>query len=118
MSDLTNHVRGMLEMGTGTDLHGGDYTKAACRAVKDALQHSSLNFVRSLDLDTSQLPIQVTIGVTQPDAVDISAVAACFPMGVVTVNAVAGGLDVPGAQADDFAVIASAAIEVYIPRRA
>ena len=26
----------ILEMGTGTDLYGGDYTKAACRAVRIA----------------------------------------------------------------------------------
>ena len=27
----------ILEMGAGNDLHGGDYTKAALRAVQDAL---------------------------------------------------------------------------------
>ena len=41
----------ILEMGTGNDLHGGDYTKAAVRAVQDALHHSSLSFLRSLGLD-------------------------------------------------------------------
>ena len=30
----------ILEMGSGNDLHGGDYTKAAIRAVQDALHHS------------------------------------------------------------------------------
>ncbi|MBS0552044.1 MAG: Lin0512 family protein, partial [Proteobacteria bacterium] len=25
----------ILEMGAGNDLYGGDYTKAACRAVQD-----------------------------------------------------------------------------------
>ena len=34
--------RVILELGTGNDLHGGDYTKAALRAVQDALHHSSL----------------------------------------------------------------------------
>ena len=28
--------RVILEMGSGNDLHGGDYTKAAVRAVEDA----------------------------------------------------------------------------------
>ncbi len=37
----------ILEMGTGNDLHGGDYTKAAVRAVADALHHSSLTFIRT-----------------------------------------------------------------------
>ena len=117
MSVPNGFVRGMLEMGMGTDLHGGDYSKAACRAAREALQRSSLNFVKALALDTATLPIRVTIGVAQPDAVDTSAVAACFPMGQVEVSVVHGGLDVPGAEADDFAVIASAAIEVYVPQR-
>ena len=33
--------RVILEMGSGTDLHGRDYTKAASRAVQDALRHAS-----------------------------------------------------------------------------
>ena len=40
--------RVILELGTGNDLHGGDYTKAALRAVQDALHHSSLSMIRSL----------------------------------------------------------------------
>ena len=40
----------ILEMGTGNDLYGEDYTKAACRAVQDALHHSSLVLFRSLKL--------------------------------------------------------------------
>ena len=117
MSMPEGFVRGMLEMGMGTDLHGGDYSKAACRAVREALQRSSLNFVKALSLDIATLPIRVTIGVVHPEAVDVSAVLACFPMGQVEVTVVSGGLDIPGAVADDFAVVASAAIEVYVPRR-
>jgi uncharacterized protein (TIGR02058 family) len=30
--------RVILEMGAGNDLHGGDYTKAAIRAVEDAVE--------------------------------------------------------------------------------
>jgi uncharacterized protein (TIGR02058 family) len=41
-------VRYITEMGMGVDVHGGDYTKAACRAVSDALRHSSLNFFTAL----------------------------------------------------------------------
>ena len=43
--------RVILEMGTGNDLHGGDYIKAALRAVQDALHHSSLSMIRSLGID-------------------------------------------------------------------
>ena len=41
----------ILEMGHGNDMHGGDYTKAALRAVQDCIHHSSLPFLRSLDVD-------------------------------------------------------------------
>ena len=44
--------RVILEMGTGNDLHGGDYTKAALRAVQDALHHSSLSLIRSFGLNS------------------------------------------------------------------
>ena len=32
----------VLEFGMGVDVHGEDGTKAACRAVSDAIRHSSL----------------------------------------------------------------------------
>ncbi len=104
--------RVILEMGAGNDLHGGDYTKAACRAVDDALHHSSLSFIRSLGVDKAKIVVDVTIGVQNPDAVDKAAVAKRFPVGRVTVDVVKGGLDVPDEAVGDVAVIASAAVDV------
>jgi uncharacterized protein (TIGR02058 family) len=104
--------RVILEMGTGNDLHGGDYTKAALRAVQDALHHSSLSMIRSLDLDSRAAQVEVTIGVQWPDKVDAAAVKASMPLGQVKVNVVKGGLDVPAADGHDLAVIASAAVAV------
>ncbi|MBT5111281.1 MAG: hypothetical protein HOM25_21560, partial [Rhodospirillaceae bacterium] len=49
--------RVILEMGTGNDLHGGDYTKAAVRAVQDALHHSSLTMIRTLGVDKSDVQV-------------------------------------------------------------
>jgi uncharacterized protein (TIGR02058 family) len=34
--------RFIVEIGSGADLHGEDVTKAACRAVKDAISRSCL----------------------------------------------------------------------------
>jgi len=102
----------ILELGSGNDLHGGDYTKAALRAVQDALHHSSLNFIRSLGVDSRQMQVEVTIGVQQPAKVDAAAVKASLPHGQVTVNVVKGGLDVPDETGRDTAVIASAAVAV------
>ena len=107
--------RAILEMGAGNDLHGGDYTKAALRAVQDALHHSSLSFIRSLGIDKDELEVNVTIGVQQPDKVDTGKVKASLPVGKVSVTAVKGGLDVPDEAVGDVAVIATAAIDVRIP---
>ena len=104
----------ILEMGTGNDLHGGDYTKAAVRAVNDALHHSSLSFVRALGLKADDLLVEVTIGVQKPEQVDAEAVKAALPHGRVSVNVVKGGLDVPDDERDDTAVIASAAVAVRV----
>ena len=102
----------ILEMGTGNDLHGGDYTKAALRAVQDALHHSSLSVVRSLGLDSNAMQVEVTIGVQQPAKVDAEAVRTSLPRGKVSVRVVKGGLDVPDEDGHDLAVIASAAVAV------
>lgn len=104
----------LLEIGTGNDLHGRDYTKAAIRAVHDAIHHSSLTLIRTLKIDPSLLQVDVVVGVQQPDKVDRAAVKAVLPHGQVTVEVVSGGLDVPNATADDVTVIASVAIAVRL----
>ena len=104
--------RVILEMGTGNDLHGADYTKAALRAVQDALHHSSLTLIRTLKLDAKQMQVDVTIGVQKPEAVDAEAVKKSLPHGAVAVRVVKGGLDMPDEEIGDVAVIASAAIAV------
>lgn len=107
--------RVILELGTGNDLHGGDATKAALRAVQDALHHSSLSMLRALQVDPRDMVVQVTIGVQRPETVDVERVRASLPHGQVTVTVVKGGLDVPDPERDDPAVIASAAIAVSLP---
>ena len=107
-------TRIILELGSGNDLHGCDYTKAALRAVEDALHHSSLSFIRSLKIDRSKVDVEVTIGVQRPERVDIETVKRSLPLGNVSVTAVKGGLDVPDPESNDPAVIASAAIAVRI----
>jgi uncharacterized protein (TIGR02058 family) len=109
--------RVILEMGSGNDLHGGDYTKAAVRAVQDAIHHSSLTFIRTLGVDPRTMQVEVTIGVQQPDKVDTAAVKAALPHGQITVSVVKGGLDVPDEEAKDVAVIASAAVAVRLELR-
>ena len=104
----------ILEMGTGNDLYGADYTKAACRAVQDALHHSSLILFRSLGFDHADMVVKVTIGVQDPAKVDCAVVAATLPRGQAEVTAVKGGQNVIDPDHDTVSVIATAAIEAYL----
>jgi uncharacterized protein (TIGR02058 family) len=104
--------RYITEMGMGVDVHGGDYTKAARRAVSDALRHSSLNFFKALDKSPDDMRITVKIAAGDPSAIDAAAVASEFPYGTVTVEPVAGGLDVPSDTGSDLMVIVNAAVLV------
>ena len=105
----------ILEMGSGNDLYGCDYTKAACRAVQDALHHSSIVLFKSLGYDHCDMRVQVTIGVQEPEMVDIARVCAELPRGRAEVTAVHGGLNVHDAEQDTIHVIATAAIEAFLP---
>ncbi|MGB0844909.1 MAG: Lin0512 family protein [Alphaproteobacteria bacterium] len=104
----------ILEMGTGNDLYGGDYTKAACRAVQDALHHSSITLFKSMGYDSKDMRVQVTIAVQEPEKVNISTVEAELPRGVATVTTVKGGLNVPDIEAGHAHIIATAAIEAFL----
>jgi uncharacterized protein (TIGR02058 family) len=106
--------RVITEFGTGNDLHGGDYTKAAVRAVQDAIHHSSLTLIRSLGVDAKTMQVEVTVGVQQPTRVDLAAVKSALPHGEVKVKSVKGGLDVPDDDGRDTAIIATAAVTVRI----
>jgi uncharacterized protein (TIGR02058 family) len=104
----------ITEFGSGNDLHGGDYTKAAVRAVLDAIHHSSLSLIRSLAVDPRTMQVEVTVGVQRPGEVKLETVKAALPHGEVTVRVVKGGLDVPDEAAGDVAIIASAAVTVRL----
>jgi uncharacterized protein (TIGR02058 family) len=105
----------ILETGSGNDLYGEDYTKAACRAVQDALHHSSIVLFRTLDIDHRAMRVQVTIGVQEPDKVDTAVVAAELPRGYAQVTAVRGGLNVHDPELGTTHVVATAAVEAYVP---
>jgi uncharacterized protein (TIGR02058 family) len=106
--------RFIIEMGMGNDLHGQDYTKAAARAVEDAIRHSSIPMFEALGLDHAQMRVQVTVGVQAPDQVDCAALTAGLPHGQVEVRAVHGGLDVTNPDNGAVTVIASAAVEAFL----
>jgi uncharacterized protein (TIGR02058 family) len=107
-------VRCITEMGMGVDVHGRDATKAARRAVSDAIRHSSLGFFRMVGKTSKDMFVDVTIGVPDPGSVDTAAVAKELPYGTVTVTAVKGGLEIPAEQGSDAIIIANAAVIVSL----
>jgi uncharacterized protein (TIGR02058 family) len=86
-----------IEYGLGVDLHGQDPTKAAVKAVKNAVEHISLPGMRQVagvtDLD-QQIAVEIVLGVPSPmvEMVRLDEVAAVLPFGRRSVSVTPGGL--------------------------
>lgn len=108
----------IIEMGMGNDLHGQDYTKAAARAIEDAIRHSTLPIFDSIGLSHTDMRVQVTIGVQDPTKVDTASLAAKLPRGKATVSVTQGGLNITNPETGEISVIATAAVEAFLPSQA
>jgi uncharacterized protein (TIGR02058 family) len=106
--------RMVLELGMGTDIRGADYTKAAVRALRDALWHNSLSIADAFGLPVDSMKVEVRIGVPHPEKVDKAAVLAVLPHGTGTVTVVEGGLEIPNDAGTDSMVLAHAAAIVRL----
>jgi uncharacterized protein (TIGR02058 family) len=104
----------VLQIGMGTDIRGRDYTKAAVRALRDALWHNSLSVADAIGQPVDNMRVEVTIGVPHPDQVDKQAVLAILPHGTGTVNVVEGGLEIPNDAGTNATIIAQAAAVVRL----
>lgn len=106
--------RMVLQIGMGTDIRGRDYTKAAVRALRDALWHNSLSVADAVGLPVDAMQVEVTIGVPRPEQVDKEAVLAVLPHGSGTVTIVEGGLEIPNDAGTNATVVANAAAVVRL----
>jgi uncharacterized protein (TIGR02058 family) len=106
--------RMVLEIGMGTDIRGADYTKAAERALRDALWHNSLGVANALGLDTDSMQVEVIIGVPHPEKVDKAVILKVLPHGTGTVNVVEGGLEIFNDEGTGSTVLAHAAAVVRL----
>ena len=106
--------RMVLQIGMGTDIRGQDYTKAAVRALRDALWHNSLSVANALGLPVDAMRVEVTIGVPRPERVDRAAVLAVLPHGSGTVTVVEGGLEITNDEGTNTTVVANAAAVVRL----
>ncbi|MFH2109734.1 MAG: Lin0512 family protein [Candidatus Bathyarchaeota archaeon] len=96
-----DYRRYLVEVGTGVDLHGMDETKAAQRAVKDAISHSSMvglgslfKFEKFSEMEDA-LMVDVTVAAPNPEKVDGEAVLSILPEGRRRIKVVKGGLQFP-----------------------
>ena len=103
-----------VEIGMGTDIRGTDYTKAAVRALRDALWHNSLNVADALGKPVDSMVVEVLIGVPRPEQVDKAEVLKVLPHGTGTVEVVQGGLEISNDAGTSSTVIASAAAIVRL----
>ncbi len=106
--------RMVIEMGMGTDIRGKDYTKAACRALKDALWHNSLGIADIMGVDVDSMWVEVRIGIPQPEKVNVEEVLSILPHGTGQVSCVKGGLEIENTNRNDVTIIANAAAIVYL----
>jgi uncharacterized protein (TIGR02058 family) len=106
--------RMVTEIGMGTDIRGADYTKAAVRALRDALWHNSLNVAAALGKATDSMVVEILIGVPKPERVNKEEVLAVLPHGTGTVTVVEGGLEIVNDAGTGSTVIANAAAIVRL----
>jgi len=116
--------RFIVEIGTGIDIHGGNVTKAACRAVKDAVSRSCLcGLLEILELkNLEDVKVDIQVALPNPEQVDLEQVMDEVPIGRKSAHAVEGGMTARGLCVPQFApqcdqiVVANAAVTVFINR--
>ncbi len=106
--------RMVMELGMGTDIRGSDYTKAAMRAVHNALRQNSLVVADAFGKPREEMRVDILIGVQKPDAVDCTKVAELLPYGSGSVEVVRGGMDTPKDDGTAGTIMANAALIVYL----
>lgn len=113
--------RYIIEIGTGVDMHGGDVTNAAQKAIKDAVSHSCLCGLFDIVgvKDPNEMHIAVKISCPYPEKLDKHKVLGAVPFGSTELEVVSGGLSVQGLELPelgegDTIVVAIAALTVYI----
>ena len=103
----------LTEFGMGRSLRRRDCTQAAKRAIEDALWHNSINLAELFGFEKEAMRIRVDVGVQDPGAVDIAALARVFPYGTPDIRVVRGGLDIARPEGTgNPTVIANAAVSV------
>lgn len=84
-----------IEIGMGIDLHGQNVTKAAVRAVQNAIHHNSMPGIRSLlpnnDLNNMKLNVRLAVPADK-DLLDLTLVKTELPYGEISFEVIDGGM--------------------------
>src|SRR3972149_10960868 len=86
--------RFVIEVGMGVDQHGQDNTRAAEKAVQDAIHRSCLCGLREVAglKNPADLVVEVLIGCPYPESVDKERVLKVLPFGQKKIEVRKGGL--------------------------
>ena len=115
--------RFVIEVGMGVDQHGQDNTRAAEKAVQDAIHRSCLCGMREVAgiKSPDEILVEVLIGCPNPDSVDTERVLKALPIGRRKITVQKGGLSgktlfIPemGDKTDEM-IAAVAMVTVYVP---
>jgi uncharacterized protein (TIGR02058 family) len=111
-----------IELGYAADMHGEDMTKAAVRAVRDAMSRTCLcGLVEIWGRENFQgVYVHAQVAVPAPECVDTEAVRAVIPIGEASVSVTAGGMSAAGIEVPCFGpgtsniIVACAALTVSV----
>jgi uncharacterized protein (TIGR02058 family) len=117
-----NKKRLVIETGTGVEQHGQDVTRAATKAVKDAISRVSLVGLREMMAleDLNEMLVDVLIACPHPEEVNTDEVLQALPFGQKEIRVVEGGMVVHGHELreledkSDEIIIANAAVTVSL----
>jgi uncharacterized protein (TIGR02058 family) len=107
-----------VELGMGVDLQGQDVTKAATRAVRDAIGRNYMPGIRQITTGGGRMVVKVRLGVPrEAGGLDVEAVRKSLPHGEVSVETAPGGLLVPNGLEDGGKIcVVNAAVEVSVEK--
>jgi len=117
-----NKKRLVIEIGTGVEQHGQDVTRAATKAVKDAIGRVSLVGCREMMAlkDLNEMLVEVLVACPRPEEVDTGKVLQALPFGQKEIKVFEGGMVVHGHKLreledkSDEIIVANAAVTVSL----
>jgi uncharacterized protein (TIGR02058 family) len=117
-----NKKRLVIEIGTGVEQHGQDVTRAATKAVKDAISRVSLVGLREMMAleDLNEMLVEVLIACPCPEEVNTGEVLQALPFGQKEIRVAEGGMVVHGHKLreledkSDKIIVANAAVTVSL----